>query len=55
MTVVESEKMLHAIEHRLEHMGISHITIQVETSAHKHDHAILGTHKNDKAYHYLHE
>lgn len=46
MTIAESEQMLHEIEHRLEHIGISHMTIQVETTAHKHNHALLCKQKN---------
>ncbi|RXZ80319.1 cation transporter [Paenibacillaceae bacterium] len=41
MSIAESEKMLRKIEHDLEHKGIQHVTIQFETSAHKHDHSIL--------------
>ena len=41
MTIEESEKMLRKIEHDLEHLNIHHITIQLETPAHKHDNSIL--------------
>lgn len=41
MTIEESEKMLRKIEHDLEHLNIQHVTIQLETPAHKHDNSIL--------------
>ncbi len=41
MTIEESEKMLREIEHDLEHLNIHHVTIQLETPAHKHDNSIL--------------
>ncbi|SEM96327.1 cobalt-zinc-cadmium efflux system protein [Paenisporosarcina quisquiliarum] len=43
MTIAESEKLLHKIEHNLEHKNIQHVTIQLETAAHKHDNSILCT------------
>ncbi|SUM34325.1 Co Zn Cd efflux system component [Staphylococcus gallinarum] len=41
--------LLHRIEQTLEHLNIQHMTIQLETSAHKHDDktlcsAVLNTH-----------
>lgn len=50
LTIAESEQMLHIIEHSLEHKGISHVTIQLETNAHKHSDSILCTVKNDTAH-----
>lgn len=41
MTIEESEKMLRKIEHDLEHLNIHHVTIQLETPAHKHDNSVL--------------
>ncbi len=41
MTILESEAMLRKIEHDLEHLNIHHVTIQLETSAHRHDESIL--------------
>ncbi|WP_277584919.1 cation diffusion facilitator family transporter [Psychrobacillus antarcticus] len=43
MTIAESEKLLRKIEHDLEHKSIQHVTIQLETAAHKHDNSILCT------------
>ncbi|RHW31338.1 cation diffusion facilitator family transporter [Oceanobacillus profundus] len=47
LTIAESERMLRKIEHDLEHKGIMHITIQLETAAHKHDNSILCKIKNE--------
>lgn len=46
LTVAESEAILRNIEHELEHKGISHVTIQLETASHRHDNAILCQAKN---------
>ncbi|MEK3979724.1 cation diffusion facilitator family transporter [Psychrobacillus sp. FSL K6-2836] len=43
MTIAESEKLLRKIEHDLEHKNIQHVTLQLETVAHKHDNSILCT------------
>ena len=45
MTIAESEKLLRKIEHDLQHQNIQHVTIQLETAAHQHDHSILCTTK----------
>ena len=45
MTIAESEKLLRKIEHDLEHKNIQHVTIQLETIAHKHDNSLLCTTK----------
>ncbi|TWT01907.1 cation diffusion facilitator family transporter [Planomicrobium sp. CPCC 101079] len=47
LTIAESENILHLIEHSLEHKGITHVTIQMESVAHKHDNSILCTAKNE--------
>lgn len=41
MSIAESEHLLRKIEHDLEHQNIQHMTIQLETSEHKHDDSIL--------------
>ncbi|MDL5612741.1 cation diffusion facilitator family transporter [Bacillus halotolerans] len=41
LTISESENILRKIEHELEHKGITHVTIQMETEAHNHDNAII--------------
>ncbi|WP_020008531.1 cation diffusion facilitator family transporter [Salinicoccus albus] len=41
MSVAGSERVLEALEHRLEHQNIHHMTIQVETPEHQHDNSIL--------------
>ncbi len=46
LTVAESEAILRNIEHELEHKGITHVTIQLETASHRHDNAILCQAKN---------
>lgn len=51
LTIEESETILRKIEHDLEHKGIMHVTIQLETSAHKHDNSILCQIKNEPSTH----
>ena len=50
LTIAESENILHQIEHNLEHKGITHVTIQMETGDHKHDDSLLCTAKNEPAH-----
>lgn len=54
LTIAESESILHKIEHSLEHKGISHVTIQLETRAHKHNNSILCTAKNEPTHDHHH-
>lgn len=49
MTIAEGEKLLRKIEHDLEHSNIQHVTIQLETTAHKHEDSILCTVKAKEA------
>ncbi|QUW20735.1 cation transporter [Sporosarcina sp. Marseille-Q4063] len=55
MSIAESEKLLHKIEHDLEYKGIQHVTIQLETSAHRHDDSILCEMKAETSDHRHHE
>lgn len=48
LTISESERILRKIEHVLEHKGITHVTVQMETAAHNHDNAILCQVKSEK-------
>ncbi|WP_276734123.1 cation diffusion facilitator family transporter [Bacillus sp. (in: firmicutes)] len=48
LTISESESILTKIEHDLEHKGITHVTIQMETAAHNHDNTILCQAKIEK-------
>lgn len=54
LTITESESILKKIEHDLEHKGITHVTIQLETEAHKHENTILCTIKNEQTAHHHH-
>lgn len=54
MTIAEGEKILREIEHDLEHKNIQHVTIQLETTAHKHDNSILCTAKSTESDHHAH-
>lgn len=47
LTVADSEHILRKVEHNLEHKGIKHITIQLETASHQHDNSILCQLKNE--------
>jgi len=49
LNIADSEHILREIEHNLEHKGIKHVTIQLETVAHKHDNSILCTIKNEQS------
>ncbi|MDD1505177.1 cation diffusion facilitator family transporter [Lysinibacillus sp. CNPSo 3705] len=49
LKIADSEHILREIEHNLEHKGIKHVTIQLETVAHKHDNSILCTIKNEQS------
>lgn len=54
MSITESEKLLHKIEHDLAHQNIHHMTIQLETSSHSHDNTILCNAKADSSGHHHH-
>lgn len=54
LTIAESEKILHKLEHELEHKGIMHVTIQMETAAHAHEDSILCQIKNEPSHHHHH-
>lgn len=54
LKIEESEIILRKIEHDLEHKGIMHVTIQLETAAHKHDNSILCQLKNEPSSHHHH-
>lgn len=47
ITINECEGLLHRIEHNLEHLGIRHVTIQIETKSHKHGDSILCCRENE--------
>ncbi|MFJ7371357.1 cation diffusion facilitator family transporter [Lysinibacillus sp. NPDC098008] len=51
LTVADSERILRKIEHNLEHKGIKHVTIQLETASHQHDNSILCQLKNEHHHH----
>ncbi|NWL88466.1 MULTISPECIES: cation diffusion facilitator family transporter [unclassified Paenibacillus] len=55
MSIADSERLLRQIEHELEHKNIHHMTIQLETSAHRHDNSILCTVKAEASGHHHHE
>lgn len=54
MSIAESEQLLRKIEHDLEHQNIQHMTIQLETSEHKHDDSILCEMKAESPGHHHH-
>lgn len=41
MSIQDGEVLLNRLEHKLEHLNIQHMTIQLETSSHQHDNATL--------------
>lgn len=52
LTIAESERLLRKIEHDLQHKGITHVTIQLETSDHQHDNSILCHIQNEPSHHH---
>ncbi|MEK5230204.1 cation diffusion facilitator family transporter [Lysinibacillus sp. FSL K6-0232] len=52
LTVADSEHILRKVEHNLEHKGIKHVTIQLETASHQHDNSILCQLKNQQEHNY---
>ncbi|PAF39613.1 cation-efflux pump [Terribacillus saccharophilus] len=44
LLVEQSQAMLRKIEHDLEHLGIGHVTIQMETAAHTHEESLMCQH-----------
>ncbi|WP_155594106.1 cation diffusion facilitator family transporter [Lysinibacillus cavernae] len=52
MKIADSEHILRKIEHNLEHKGIKHVTIQLETASHQHKNSILCELKNDHEHHH---
>lgn len=41
LTLKDSQKLLRTIEHQLAHLGIGHMTVQIENNDHNHDNSIL--------------
>ncbi len=54
LTIAESEKMLQDIEHDLSHMGIQHVTIQLETPEHLHEDSLLCKAKGEEGHGHHH-
>lgn len=52
LKIAESEHILRKIEHNLQHKGIKHVTIQLETALHRHDESILCKLENDHNHHH---
>ncbi|MFC4411461.1 cation diffusion facilitator family transporter [Chungangia koreensis] len=49
LTIQESQKMINEIEHELIHLGIGHITIQMENDDHPHENTILCHNQNEES------
>ncbi|MFJ8262194.1 cation diffusion facilitator family transporter [Rummeliibacillus sp. NPDC094406] len=41
LTIKESQDILQVLEHKLHHLGIGHMTVQLEMDSHKHENTIL--------------
>lgn len=52
LKIADSEHILRKIEHNLEHKGIKHVTIQLETASHQHVNSILCQLENDHEHHH---
>lgn len=55
LSIGDSEHILREIEHNLEHKGIKHVTIQLETVGNLHDASILCNIKSEKAHQHNHD
>lgn len=55
MSVEQCENLLDKLEHKLQHLNIQHMTIQLETINHKHDNDTLcSAHDTSKTHHHAH-
>ena len=54
MTIQESQRLLRSIEHDLLHLGIGHITVQMEDSEHAHENSILCKNDHESDHHHHH-
>ncbi|MFP3916859.1 cation diffusion facilitator family transporter [Lysinibacillus telephonicus] len=54
LSLHESQALLKSIEHDLAHLGIGHITVQVECSHHSHENSILCKHDSSLNHHHVH-
>jgi cobalt-zinc-cadmium efflux system protein len=55
MQVQDSQKILRDIEHNLIHLGIGHVTIQMEDANHPHDDSVFCSHENEHHHHHHHD
>ncbi|MCY0875050.1 MAG: hypothetical protein OWT28_02030, partial [Firmicutes bacterium] len=51
LTIRDSQVILRELEHRLAHLGIGHVTIQVEDTTHPHDASTLCANAEDAHVH----
>ena len=54
ITLRESQQILKHIEHELAHLGINHVTLQIEDNQHKHEDSILCKLKHEHHHHHAH-
>lgn len=54
MTMKESQELLKSIEHDLLHLGIGHVTVQLESTQHLHEDSILCQQDSDLVKHHHH-
>ncbi|MCM3668977.1 cation diffusion facilitator family transporter [Mesobacillus maritimus] len=54
LSIQESQQILHSIEHKLQHIGIGHMTVQLENEEHAHENSILCRNDNDTAHKHSH-
>lgn len=52
LTLKDSQKLLRTIEHQLTHLGIGHMTVQIENHEHDHNNSVLC--KNEFEHHHHH-
>jgi cobalt-zinc-cadmium efflux system protein len=54
LTIRESQELLRMIEHELEHKGIGHVTVQLESSDHPHDDSLMCERNGESSHHHQH-
>ncbi|WP_102691300.1 cation diffusion facilitator family transporter [Rummeliibacillus pycnus] len=54
LTIKEGQNFLQTLEHKLHHLGIGHMTVQLEMDSHKHENTILCNLDSNQDHHHKH-
>lgn len=55
LSLQESQQLLKSIEHKLLHLGIGHMTVQIESQDHAHENSVLCKHDSETHHHHDHQ